>query len=135
MRTQIFVNLAVEDLKRSVDFFSKLGYQFNPQYTDENAACMIVSDEIFVMLLLKKFFKTFTKKEIADSARTTESIIALSVESREKVDELVRKALSSGGKPSNDVQDHGWMYVHSFQDPDGHLWETFYMDPAGMPQE
>jgi predicted lactoylglutathione lyase len=128
----IFVNLAVADLQRSVDFFTKLGFSFNPQFTDENATAMIVNDQATVMLLKHDFFKTFTKKPIADSGAQTEAIIALSAESREEVDQLVEKALASGGKPSNDAQDLGFMYQHSFQDPDGHLWEVAWMDPSAM---
>jgi predicted lactoylglutathione lyase len=129
MAKKIFLNIAVNDLDRSVAFFTKLGFTFNPQFTDENATCMIISEDIFVMLLVKKFFQTFTKKTIADSTKSTEAIIALSVDSREEVDQMVSKALASGGSASNDKQDHGWMYIHSFQDPDGHLWEVCYMDP------
>ena len=128
----IFVNLAVADLQRSVDFFTKLGFSFNPQFTDENATAMIVNNQASVMLLQRDFFKTFTKKSIADANAQTEAIIALSAESREEVDQLVEKALAVGGKPSNDAQDLGFMYQHSFQDPDGHLWEVAWMDPRGM---
>lgn len=134
MATQIFVNLPVKDLNRSVEFFTKLGYTFNPQFTDENATCMIISEDIFVMLLVEKFFKTFTKKELADASKSTEAIIALSVDSKEKVDELVRKAIAAGGTTPNEKQDQGWMYGHGFQDLDGHLWETFWMDPDAVNQ-
>jgi len=130
MASQIFVNLPVKDLNRSIEFFTKLGFTFNPQFTDENATCMIVGENNYVMLLVEKFFKTFTKKEIADATKTTEAIIALSMDSRERVDEIGEKALAAGGKESNETQDHGFMYTRSFQDPDGHIWEIFYMDPA-----
>jgi predicted lactoylglutathione lyase len=130
MATQIFVNLPVKDLNKSVEFFTKLGFTFNPQFTDENATCMIVGENNFVMLLVEKFFKTFTKKEIADATKTTETIIALSMDTRERVDEIGDKALAAGGKESNETQDHGFMYTRSFQDLDGHIWEIFYMDPA-----
>jgi predicted lactoylglutathione lyase len=133
MATQLFVNLPVKDLKRSVDFFTKLGYTFNPQFTDENATCMIVSDGIFVMLLVESFFKTFIQKDIADAKRSTECILALSAESREKVDEHVRKAVDAGAKTPSAVKDYGFMYQHGFEDLDGHLWEVFYMDPKGPP--
>lgn len=134
MATQIFVNLPVKDLNRSVEFFTKLGFTFNAQFTDENATCMVISDTIYAMLLVEKFFKTFTKKEIADATKTTEAIIALSMDSRERVDEIGDKALAAGGKESNETQDHGFMYTRSFQDPDGHIWEIFYMDPAHVQQ-
>lgn len=134
MGTQIFVNLPVKDLKKSVDFFTKLGFKFNPQFTDENATCMIISEESFVMLLVEDFFKKFTKKEISDATKSTEAIIALSCDSREKVDEMTKKAIEAGGKKYSDPQDHGWMYQNSFQDLDGHQWELAYMDMSAMPK-
>ena len=132
---KIFVNLAVKDLGKAVDFFTELGYSFNPQFTDEQATCMIVSDEAFVMLLVEDRFKDFTKKEIVDSTTHTEAILALSAESREQVDELVNKALAAGGQPANDPMDHGFMYGWSFQDLDGHLWEVIWMDPSAVQGE
>jgi len=132
---KIFVNLAVKDLGKAVDFFTELGFSFNPQFTDEQATCMIVSDEAFVMLLVEDRFKDFTKKEIVDSTTHTEAILALSAESREQVDELVNKALSAGGQPANDPMDHGFMYGWSFQDLDGHLWEVIWMDPSAVQGE
>lgn len=132
MTTQIFVNLPVKDLSRTVEFFKKLGFAFNPQFTDENATCMIINDNIFVMLLVEKFFKTFTKKEICDTTKDTEVIIALSTESREKVDEMMQHVFEAGGKESREPQDHGWMYGRSFQDINGHLWETIYMDEKAL---
>lgn len=130
MKTKIFINLPVKDLNKSVEFFGKLGFSFNPKFTDENASCMVISDEIFVMLLVEKFFKTFTKKEICDATKTTEVLVALSVENRAQVDEMSAKALASGGTTPMPPQDHGWMYQKSFQDLDGHVWEIIYMDPA-----
>lgn len=130
MATKIFVNLPVKDLTRSVEFFTKLGYKFNPQFTDEKATCMIVGEDIFVMLLVEEFFKTFIKKEIADTAKTAESIICLSADSREKVDEMVNKAVAAGGTIYKEPQDHGFMYGHAYQDLDGHLWEIMWMDPS-----
>jgi uncharacterized protein len=132
MITQIFVNLPVKDLSRTVEFFKKLGFAFNPQFTDENATCMIINDNIFVMLLVEKFFKTFTKKEICDTTKDTEVIIALSTESREKVDEMMQHVFEAGGKESREPQDHGWMYGRSFQDINGHLWEIIYMDEKAL---
>ncbi len=125
----IFVNLAVQDLGRSVDFFTKLGFTFNPEFTDERTTCMIVNDgAAYVMLLVRDRFQEFTKKEVADSTAQTEAILALSAHSREEVDEFANKALAAGGKLANDPQDLGFMYSRSFQDPDGHLWEIVWMD-------
>jgi predicted lactoylglutathione lyase len=135
MATQIYLNLPVKDLNRSVEFFTELGFSFNPDFTDENATCMIINDDAYVMLLVEGFFKTFTSKEIVDSTKSTEAIVAFSVDSREAVDETVRKALAAGGTPSQEAQDYGFMYNHTFQDPDGHLWEVMWMDPAGPPAD
>lgn len=134
MATKIFVNLPVKDLNKSVEFFTQLGYRFNPQFTNENATSMIISDDIYVMLLVEPFFKTFTKKEIADASKTTEAIICLSADSREEVDALVSKAVAAGGTTPNEKQDQGFMYGHGFQDLDGHLWEVVYMDPGAIAQ-
>ena len=135
MITNIFVNLPVKDLNKTVEFFTKLGFTFNPQFTDENATCMIVGKDIFVMLLVEKFFKTFTKKEISDTTKNTEAIVALSAQSREEVDQMMEKVLGAGGRESRDPQDHGWMYGRSFEDINGHLWEIFYMDESAMKKE
>lgn len=131
---KIFVNLAVEDLGRAVDFFTQLGFSFDQRFTDDQATCMIVSDAAFVMLLGRDRFQDFTKKEIADSRTQTEAILALSAESRDEVDEIVRKALAAGGQAANDPIDHGFMYASSFHDPDGHLWEVLWMDPRAVEQ-
>ena len=135
MATQMYLNLPVKDLDKSVEFFTALGFSFNPAFTDENATCMIINDDAYVMLLVENFFKTFTSKAVADASSTTEAIMAFSVDTREAVDEMVRKALTSGGTPSQEAQDYGFMYSHSFQDPDGHLWEVMWMDPAGPPPD
>ncbi len=127
--TRIFVNLPVKDLKRSVSFFTKLGYKFDPKFTDANATCMIVGDNIFVMLLVEAFFKTFTYKPISDATKGTEVIVAVSVPSRERVAETVSQAIAAGATAPTAPQDHGFMYQHGFQDLDGHLWEVLYMDP------
>lgn len=132
MSTKIFVNLPVKDLKRSVDFFTKLGYKFNQQFTNENATCMIISEDIYIMLLVEKFFSGFTKKDICDSSKFTESIICLSADNREKVDEMVNKAIAAGGTAPNDKQDQGFMYGHGYTDLDGHLWEIMWMDTAAI---
>jgi uncharacterized protein len=135
MTTKIFVNLPVKDLNKSVDFFTKLGFNFNPQFTDENATCLIVGEDIFVMLLVEKFFKSFTKKEICDTSKNTEAILALSVESKEKVDQMMGKALEAGGSEPREKQDHGWMYGRSFEDVDGHLWEVFFMEESAIQKD
>ncbi|MGI0031955.1 MAG: VOC family protein [Nitrososphaeraceae archaeon] len=135
MTTQIFVNLPVKDLNETVDFFTKLGFAFNPQFTDENATCMIVNNDIFVMLLVEKFFKTFTKKELCDTTKDTEVIVALSTESREKVDQMINKVIEAGGKEHRKPQDHGWMYGRSFEDINGHLWEVIYMDKNALKKQ
>ena len=132
MATKIFVNLPVKSLKRSVEFFTNLGFSFNPQFTDDTATCMIVSDDIFVMLLTEAKFKTFTPKEICDTTKSTEVLVCLSIESRENVDAMVRKAVSAGGSTYNAPQDHGFMYAHGFQDLDGHIWEVIYMEASAV---
>ncbi|MBA3978575.1 MAG: VOC family protein [Nitrosopumilus sp.] len=128
MTTKIFLNLPVKDLNKTIEFFTKLGFSFDPQFTDENATCMIVGEDIFIMLLVEKFFKTFTKKEICDTAQNTEMIVALSAESREKVDQMINKVVEAGGTEYREPQDHGWMYERSFEDINGHIWEILYMD-------
>ncbi|MGE5518662.1 MAG: VOC family protein [Candidatus Dadabacteria bacterium] len=135
MPTKIFVNLPVKDLERSKEFFSKLGYAFNSQFTDEKAACMIISEDIYIMLLVEPFFKSFTNKEVADSAKSTEAIICLSADSRSQVDELVNRAISAGGNAPREKQDYGTMYGWGFEDIDGHLWEVMYMDPAAIKKQ
>ena len=132
---QIFVNLPVKNLQESIDFFTKLGFSFNPKFTDENATCMIIGENIFAMLLVEKFFKTFTEKEVCDTKKSTEVINAIGVESKEKVDEMLEKAVSAGASEPRPPQDYGWMYGRSFQDPSGHLWEVFYMDESQMPEK
>ena len=132
MTTKIFVNLPVKDLNKTIDFFTKLGFKFNPQFTDENATCMIVGEDIFIMLLVETFFKTFTKKEISDTSKNTEVIVALSAEGREKVDQMINNAIGAGGRESREPQDHGWMYGRSFEDLNGHLWEIIYMDEKAL---
>jgi predicted lactoylglutathione lyase len=126
---QIFVNLPVNDLSRSIEFFTKLGYKFNAQYTDETATCMIVSESIFVMLLTEAKFKTFTPKAVSDARQSTEVLVCLTCASREGVDELVRKAIAAGGSTYAEAKDYGFMYQHGFQDLDGHLWELVWMNP------
>ena len=130
MPRKIFINLPVADPKRSMEFFSELGFDFNPHFTDDNAACMIVNEEAYVMLLRHEFFQGFTKNAICDTAQATESLMALSCEDREGVDEIVNKAIDAGGTHAMDSQDHGFMYAWSFYDLDRHHWEVFYMDES-----
>ena len=135
MSRKLFVNIAVEDLDRSVDFFTKLGFSFDARFTDESATCMLVGEDAYVMLLVRQRFQDFTKKEIVDSTRQTEAILALSAESREDVDQLADKALASGGAPANDPMEMDFMYGRSFHDPDGHLWEVFWMNMAVVEEQ
>lgn len=136
MGTKIFVNLPVKDLKKSVEFFTKLGYKFNAQFTDETATSMIIADDIYVMLLTHEKFQTFTPKALCDASKSTESIIALTCDSREKVDEMVSNARAAGGTTYAEPQDYGFMYQHGFQDLEGHIWECVWMDPSAIkPQE
>ena len=132
MATKIFVNLPVKDLPKSMDFFSKLGYSFNLQYTDDKAACMIISEDIFTMLLGEEFFQGFTPKPITDAHKNTEVLIALSADSRAAVDVMLAKVLAAGGTEAREPQDMGFMYNRSFNDPDGHIWEIFWMDPNAV---
>ena len=134
MATKIFVNLPVKDLSKSMEFFTKLDFTFNPQFTDETAACMIVTDDIFVMLLTEEKFKSFTPKAICDATKSTEVLVCLALESRGKVDEMVRTAVAAGGTTYNDPQAYGFMYGHGFQDLDGHIWEVIYMEPSAIRQ-
>jgi len=129
MERMLFVNLPVRDLAKSMEFFSALGFTFNPQFTDEKAACMIISDKAFAMLLSEPFFRGFTSNEMCDTSTHTEALLALSCESRAEVDQLVRKAIDGGGRHAKDPMDHGFMYGWSFYDLDGHHWEVLWMDP------
>jgi predicted lactoylglutathione lyase len=131
MATQIFVNLPVQSLRRSVDFFKALGFDFDPQFSDDKGTCMIVAENIFVMLLARDFFQSFTPKDVADASKTTEVLIAISRESREAVDELVAKAVAAGATAPRKAEDHGFMYQHGFHDLDGHVWELLSMDSQG----
>jgi predicted lactoylglutathione lyase len=133
MHSQIYVNLPVKDLKRSVEFFTTLGYTFNPQFTDDNATCMILGDNLFVMLLTEKFFKSFNSKEITDTSKANEVLTCVSCDSKQQVDELVAKARAGGAKVPRTAQDHGFMYAHGYEDLDGHTWELVHM--SGAPVE
>ncbi|MFJ8023193.1 VOC family protein [Streptomyces sp. NPDC096311] len=128
----IFVNLAVNDVDTSKKFFTELGYTINPQFTTDDCACVVISDTIIAMLLSKQRYADFTKKKIADPTKTSEVLLCLSAESREKVDELCDKALAAGGSGTGEAQDHGFMYGRTFDDVDGHTWEVMWMDPAAV---
>lgn len=135
MANQIFVNLPVANLQKSIDFFSKIGFTFNPQFTDDKSTCMIIGPNIYAMLLVRERFQDFTKKEISDAHKATEVLLAIDVSTREAVDEMVSKAVGAGGTMYMDPQDHGWMYQHSFADLDGHQWEVLFMDESLLPKE
>jgi predicted lactoylglutathione lyase len=133
MGRQIYVNLPIKDVARSRAFFASLGFDFNPQFSDDKALCMIVADDIFVMLLAETFFQGFTNKPVADATKTTEVLLCLSCESRDAVDKMVRQALAAGGRAPNARIDHGFMLQHGFEDLDGHQWEVMHMDPNAVP--
>lgn len=135
MNTQVFINLPVKDLKRSMDFYTAAGFTNNPTFTDETAACMVYSEEIYVMLLTHAKFSQFTSKAIADTRQTAAVINSLGLDSRERVDNTIEKVVAAGGKESREPDDYGFMWQRSFEDPDGHLWEVCYMDMSKFPQE
>lgn len=134
MATQIFVNLHVKDLEKSKKFYTAIGFTINPQFTDDTAACVVISDTIFIMLITHAKFREFTPKEISDAHKTTEVLNALSAESKDQVNAMVDKAIQSGGGMAGQPQDHGFMFSRSFNDPDGHIWEVFWMDMSQVPQ-
>jgi predicted lactoylglutathione lyase len=134
MHKQIYVNLAVNSVEKSKAFFSQLGFTFEPKFTNEQAACMVIGENIYAMLLTKDFFQTFTNRTLCNPKESTEALICLSCDSRAQVDDLADKALAAGGALSRPAQDHGFMYERSIEDIDGHIWELVYMDPnAAMP--
>ena len=134
MPTHIFVNMHVKDLAKSNALFEKLGYRFDPQFTDDNAACLVISDDIYAMLLTHARFQEFTPNTICDATKTSEVLIALSRENRQQIDDMVKNAVAAGGNTYADPKDYGFMYQHGFQDPDGHIWELFYMEPGVVQQ-
>jgi uncharacterized protein len=134
MSAKIFVNLPVKDLNKSIEFFTWLGFTFDPRFTNEKGTCMVISEDIYAMLIVENYFKTFTPKPVADAFQSTEAILALSLDSREQVDQMLEHVFRAGGKESREKEDYGWMYGRYFQDLDGHLWEVFYMDISAMPQ-
>jgi predicted lactoylglutathione lyase len=134
MHKQIYVNLPVADLPRSRAFFESLGLHFEPKFSNDQGACLVIHEgTIHAMLLTQDFFRTFTSKPIADATRSTEVLVCLSCESRDEVDALVQKALAAGGTAPRAPQDHGFMYAHGFEDLDGHIWELVAMDPDAAP--
>lgn len=135
MATKVFINLPVKDIGRSRNFFGELGFTFNPQFSDDNAACMIINDSIYVQLLQSDYFATFTRKAVADAHKTTEVLIALDAASREEVNQFISKAAELGGTIYAEAADHGWMYQHSFADLDGHQWEMAYVDMSQFPTQ
>jgi len=136
MAKKIFVNLPVKDLKKSVNFFSSLGFTFDQRFTDENAACLIIGSGMYAMLLIEDFFKKLIpEKNIANTEKNSEVIIALSAENKEEVNEMINNAIKAGGKEYRKGEDYGWMYTRSFQDMDNHIWEVLYMDENSMPEE
>ncbi len=136
MKKQLFVNLPVKDLQKSIAFFTALGFDFNPKFTDENATCMIIEEDAsYAMLLVEPFFQKFTKKAIADAKQSTEVIVSISLENKSGVDAFMEKVVAAGGSEPREAQDMGFMYQRSFEDLDGHAWEVFYMDEADMPTQ
>jgi len=133
MKNQIYVNLPVKDLKASNTFFESLGFALDPKFSNDQASCVILGENLFAMLLVKSFFKTFTNKPISDAKKSTEVLVCLSCESRARVDELVKKAITAGGRTLRAPQDQGFMYGHGFEDLDGHIWELIYMDSGKTP--
>ena len=135
MATKIFVNLPVKDLKRSMAFYAALGFVNNPQFTDDTAACMVVSEEIYVMVLTHEKFKQFTPKAIVDATKSSEVLVCLSCESKQQVVDQVREATAAGGSTYAEPKDYGFMFQHGFQDLDGHIWELIWMDPGAIKKD
>lgn len=133
MSAKIFVNLPVKDLDRSTEFFTRLGFSFDQRFSDENAACLVISEDIHAMLVTEPFFRTITARDLADTSTTAEAVLALEVGSRRRVDELAARALDAGGSFAGKPMDSDGMYGRGFTDPDGHLWDVFHLDPAEMP--
>ncbi|PND38851.1 glyoxalase/bleomycin resistance/extradiol dioxygenase family protein [Paucibacter aquatile] len=130
MHQQIFVNLPIRDMARSRAFFEAMGYAFNPQFSNEQGACLVLGENLFAMLLVHEFFQGFTGKPIVDARQGTELLLCLSCSSRAEVDALVAKAVAAGGSAPRAPQDHGFMYAHGFEDLDGHIWELCFMDTS-----
>ncbi|MBZ4036881.1 glyoxalase/bleomycin resistance/extradiol dioxygenase family protein [Flavobacterium sp. 17A] len=135
MATNIFLNLAVKDLKRAISFYNELGFPTNPKFTNEQGACIVIDKNIYVMILVEEFYKTFTPKQICDTKTASEVLISISLDSRELVDEMLDKAVKAGGTDYIPAKDYGWMYQRTFLDLDGHHWEVFFMDESQIPSE
>lgn len=135
MTKNIFVNLPIKDMEQSQNFFSNLGYTFNPQFTNDQGACLVLGENIFVMLLVESYFQTFIDKKICNTKTTTEVLLAISAESKDEVDTMMERVSESGGKVNDKIQDYGWMYSRSFEDLDGHIWEVVYVNMSEVPQE
>lgn len=135
MSTKVFINLPVKDLTKSIEFFTSMGFSFNNQFTDETAACLVFSEHVYAMLLTHQKFSEFTNRKIADTSNTVEVLNCLSFESRDRVNELVDKAVAAGAVEAAEPKDYGFMYFRSFNDLDGHTWELMWMDPANVQQE
>lgn len=132
MSRQIYVNLPVKDVQRSKAFFTALGFSIEPKFSGDHAVAVIIADNIFAMMLEEGFFKTFIKKELCNATKSTEVLLCLSCDSRQQVDDTVAKAVAAGGTIPREPQDHGFMYVHAIEDPDGHIWELAYMEPGAQ---
>ena len=132
MATKIFNNLCVNHLETSKAFYTAIGFSINPQFSNETAACVVISEHIFAMILMPEFFQSFTQKKLVNAHESAEIIMALSFDSRAEVDEITAKAVAAGGTEPRGPQDHGFMYTRAFNDPDGHSWEAFWMDPAAV---
>ena len=134
METKMYLNLAVKDLNKAITFFNELGFPTNPKFTNEKGACIVIGENIYLMILVEEFYQTFTDKKICDSHTTSEALISISVETRKAVDEMIEKAVKAGGTDYKRENDYGWMYQRTFLDPDGHHWEVFYMDESQIPE-
>ncbi len=132
MNSKLFVNLAIKDLEKTKQFYTKLGFSFNTQFSNEEGVCMIIGPDNYVMLLTEKLFKTFTTKEICDTSRSNEALISISMESKQAVDEMLNKVAAAGGKQPKPAVDEGFMYSGDFEDLDGHAWGVFWMDPTSI---
>lgn len=130
MKISTYINLPIKDIEQTEEFFSALGFDFNPEFSDDDALCMVVEENIYVMFIIERRFKDFTKKNIADAKKVTECINTFTVDTKEKVDEFMENVLDAGGKETRKPEDHGWMYGRSFEDPNGHIWEIFYIDSS-----
>ncbi len=135
MSRMTFVNLPVKDLARTIEFFTSLGFSFNEQFSDENTACLVISDEAFAMLHVEPVFKEFTQQDVTDTSTSREVLIGLSADSREEVDQLVESAVASGGEAFGEPEDQGFMYMRAFRDIDGHQWSFIHMDMAAVPEQ